>query len=210
VKGEQIEVIVIEDQLMMRKAVELLLRHEVCGSLALLVRSARPARSLHDVVTTSYCSTYTSAARARLSSSKSCWTATQRRRSSSTRATRTGVRGSRRRRLAGAPGFVLKGSPVPRLVEALVSVAAGGTYVDPDLAPLLFESAHPSPLSLLSPREAQVIDLLADGLNGHAIAERLVLSPETIRTHVRNATMKLGAKTRVQAVALVVQARGSA
>jgi DNA-binding NarL/FixJ family response regulator len=52
-----------------------------------------------------------------------------------------------------------------------------------------------------------VLELLADGLNGQMIAERLFLSPETVRTHVRNATSKLGARTRVQAVALVVRGR---
>ena len=57
---------------------------------------------------------------------------------------------------------------------------------------------------MLSPREREILWMLAEGLNGQAIARRLFLSPETVRTHVRNATTKLGAKTRVQAVALVV------
>ena len=60
---------------------------------------------------------------------------------------------------------------------------------------------------MLSARELQILDLLADGLNGQAIAKLLFLSPETVRTHVRNATTKLGARTRVQAVALVVRGR---
>jgi PAS domain S-box-containing protein len=53
---------------------------------------------------------------------------------------------------------------------------------------------------VLSPREREVLGLLARGLTGEQIAERLVLSPETIRTHVRNAREKLGASTRVEAV----------
>ena len=110
---------------------------------------------------------------------------------------------------AGARGFVVKTSPTAHLIEALRTVAAGGSYVDPELAPLLFEREDLSPLTLLSPRERQTLNLLADGLTGQAIAERLFLSPETIRTHVRNATTKLGAKTRVQAVALVVRAQSS-
>ena len=54
----------------------------------------------------------------------------------------------------------------------------------------------------LSGREREVLGYLADGLSGAAIAERLVLSPETVRTHVRNAMEKLGASTRSQAVAI--------
>jgi DNA-binding CsgD family transcriptional regulator len=57
----------------------------------------------------------------------------------------------------------------------------------------------------LSKREREVFGLLADGLSGAEIAERLVLSPETVRTHIRNAMAKLGASTRSQAVALALQ-----
>jgi len=65
--------------------------------------------------------------------------------------------------LAGARGFVLKASPVTRLIEALRTVAAEGTYVDPDLAPLLCAGAQVSLLGLLSPREREIINLLAEG-----------------------------------------------
>lgn len=57
----------------------------------------------------------------------------------------------------------------------------------------------------LSGRETEVLQYLAEGLSGAAIAERLVLSPETVRTHVRNAMQKLGASTRSQAVALALE-----
>jgi DNA-binding NarL/FixJ family response regulator len=77
----------------------------------------------------------------------------------------------------GARGFVLKASPPARLVQALRAVAAGGTYVDPDLAPLLVDDEQLSRLPLLSPREYQVLELLADGLTGQAISEQLFLSP---------------------------------
>lgn len=56
----------------------------------------------------------------------------------------------------------------------------------------------------LSVREREILGLLAEGMSGTAIAERLVLSPETVRTHVRNATRKLGAATRSQAVAMAL------
>jgi DNA-binding CsgD family transcriptional regulator len=56
----------------------------------------------------------------------------------------------------------------------------------------------------LSKREREVLELLADGLSGAEIADRLVLSPETVRTHIRNAMAKLGASTRSQAVAIAL------
>lgn len=59
----------------------------------------------------------------------------------------------------------------------------------------------------LSAREQEVVELLADGLSGAQIAERLVLSPETVRTHIRNAMTKLGASTRTQAVAIALGQR---
>jgi PAS domain S-box-containing protein len=59
----------------------------------------------------------------------------------------------------------------------------------------------------LSPREREVLALLARGLTGEQIAERLVLSPETVRTHIRNAREKLGASTRVEAVTMALLAR---
>jgi DNA-binding CsgD family transcriptional regulator len=58
---------------------------------------------------------------------------------------------------------------------------------------------------VLSAREREILGLLAEGLSGAEIAEKLVLSPETVRTHVRNAMTKLGASTRSQAVALALR-----
>jgi DNA-binding NarL/FixJ family response regulator len=109
---------------------------------------------------------------------------------------------------AGARGFVLKTSPPERLLNALRAVADGGTYVDPALATALAADRDLMRLDTLTAREREVLQLLAEGLNGRRISERLVVSPETVRTHVRNATVKLEAKTRVQAVAMVVRARG--
>jgi DNA-binding CsgD family transcriptional regulator len=57
----------------------------------------------------------------------------------------------------------------------------------------------------LTRREREILGLLAEGMSGAQIAEKLVLSPETVRTHVRNAMAKLGASTRSQAVVLAIQ-----
>ena len=59
----------------------------------------------------------------------------------------------------------------------------------------------------LTRREREILGALAEGMSGAQIAEQLVLSPETVRTHVRNAMSKLGASTRSQAVALALQHR---
>ena len=67
--------------------------------------------------------------------------------------------------------------------------------------------AHGAGQGILSPREHQVVELLASGSTGEEVAERLGISPATVRVHVRNATGKLGANTRTQAVAIAV-ARG--
>lgn len=108
---------------------------------------------------------------------------------------------------AGARGFVLKSASPAMLIQALESVAAGGTFVDPDLAGVLATTPPATAWSTLSGREQEVIQLLATGLNGEQIAERLVLSPETVKTHVRNAMQRLEAKTRAHAVALAIRAR---
>jgi DNA-binding NarL/FixJ family response regulator len=108
---------------------------------------------------------------------------------------------------SGARGFVLKTAPPQQLIEALTQVAAGGTWIDPTLARLITPRAGGDSLAALTPREREILEQLADGLTGEEVAGALVLSPETIRTHIRNAMVKLGARTRVQAVAMVVGAR---
>jgi DNA-binding CsgD family transcriptional regulator len=77
--------------------------------------------------------------------------------------------------------------------------------VDERLRPLLLARFTTERIGVLSPREREVLDLLAKGLNGEEVAERLVLSPETVRTHVRNAMEKLEANTRVHAVAIALR-----
>jgi DNA-binding NarL/FixJ family response regulator len=102
---------------------------------------------------------------------------------------------------AGARGFVQKESALSELVRAIEVVAAGGTYVDPQLAAFLLAPRHAGHLPSLSKREREVLRLLADGKNYERIGELLFISPETVRAHVRKAMDKLDADTRTQAVA---------
>jgi DNA-binding NarL/FixJ family response regulator len=105
----------------------------------------------------------------------------------------------------GARGFALKAGPPEELLGAIRTVAAGESYVDRRLRPLLLGRLTTERIGLLSPREREVLDLLAQGLTGEEVATRLTLSPETVRTHVRNAMDKLEAHTRVHAVAIALR-----
>ncbi|HEU5062161.1 MAG TPA: response regulator transcription factor [Solirubrobacterales bacterium] len=98
---------------------------------------------------------------------------------------------------SGARGLVAKPAGLPVLVEALRKVWRGGRYFDPRFSP---KSGNGNAAKALSSREAEILGLLARGLTGEEIAQRLVLSPETVRTHVRNAMGKLEARTRTEAV----------
>jgi DNA-binding NarL/FixJ family response regulator len=208
VPGEELEVIVVDDHLAMRRGIELLLRDagfRIAGVASTLdeARSVLSRRrfdvALLDVQLGEH-------------SSISLVDELLRKDPNAPIVLYTGYTGSdsslHEAVRAGARGFVLKSSPAQRLTGALRAVAAGGTYVDPELAGQLAEGSELHRLGSLSARELEILELLADGLNGQMIAERLFLSPETVRTHVRNATSKLGAHTRVQAVALVVRGRG--
>ena len=105
---------------------------------------------------------------------------------------------------AGAAGFALKSGDPEELEDAIRTVAAGGDYIDPRLTPLLAKGAN-GKTKTLSPREREIMGLLSKGLSGEEVASQLYLSPETVRTHVRNAMGKLGAATRAHAVALALQ-----
>ena len=105
----------------------------------------------------------------------------------------------------GARGFALKAGPPEELLTAIRAVAAGETYVDQRLRPLLLARLTTDRIGVLSPREREVLDMLAKGMTGEQVAVELSLSPETVRTHVRNAMDKLEAHTRVHAVAIALR-----
>jgi DNA-binding NarL/FixJ family response regulator len=106
---------------------------------------------------------------------------------------------------SGARGYALKEGTQAELRGALRTVAEGGTYVDPRLHPALLSREATEKQPTLSKREREIMDLLAQGLTGEQVAQRLVLSPETIKTHIRNAMNKLEANTRVHAIAIALR-----
>jgi DNA-binding NarL/FixJ family response regulator len=106
---------------------------------------------------------------------------------------------------SGARGYALKEGTPNELTGALETVAGGGTYVDPRLRPALLSRQTTQRMPSLSKREREIMDLLSQGLTGEDVAERLVLSSETVKTHIRNAMSKLEAHTRVHAVAIALR-----
>ena len=116
---------------------------------------------------------------------------------------------------AGTSGFLLKSAPAEDLVRAIRTVAAGDALLAPAVTRrVIAEFAHrpasleapPPELAELTPREHEVLVLLAGGLTNAEIAERLVVSDATIKTHVARVLMKLGLRDRVQAVVLAYEA----
>jgi len=105
---------------------------------------------------------------------------------------------------AGAAGIVLKEAPLVDVLRALESTLAGRTYVDPALAGLALLKPRPGG-TLLTTRERQVLELLAEGLSHEEIGGRLGISGETVRTHLQKASERLGAGTRTQAVATALR-----
>ncbi|HEY5987768.1 MAG TPA: response regulator transcription factor [Streptosporangiaceae bacterium] len=110
---------------------------------------------------------------------------------------------------AGASGFLLKTVRPRQLAAAVRDIAAGDALLAPDITRRLIEqfvhrpppgSAVPPALGELTPREVEVLRLLARGLSNAEIADALVVGETTVRTHVARILAKLGARDRVQAV----------
>jgi DNA-binding NarL/FixJ family response regulator len=107
---------------------------------------------------------------------------------------------------AGAQGFVLKDSDSSALVAAIRQVVAGDPYVDPRLAPdFLRQLARPRSGGVLSAREREILQMLADGHSNREVSEQLVVSVETVKTHVKHILAKLEAEHRTQAVAIGIR-----
>ncbi len=116
---------------------------------------------------------------------------------------------------AGASGFLLKNAPPEQLVEAVRAVAAGDGLLAPEVTRRVIEEfARRSPppaapgadaLDELTERELEVLRLMARGLSNGEIADRLVITPGTAKTHVGRILMKLGLGNRVQAVVLAYE-----
>jgi DNA-binding NarL/FixJ family response regulator len=109
---------------------------------------------------------------------------------------------------AGASGFLLKRTPAEELIRAVHTVAAGESLLSPSVTRRVIDrmARQPGPppgasnLELLTPREHEVLTLLASGLSNAEIAAELIIEESTVKTHVKRILMKLGLRDRVQAV----------
>ncbi|MBO1333070.1 response regulator transcription factor [Streptomyces sp. VRA16 Mangrove soil] len=110
---------------------------------------------------------------------------------------------------AGASGFLLKDAPPADLIAAVRVVAAGEALLAPTVTKRLIEDftktmpvrKERSPrLKTLTPRELEVLELIARGLSNQEIAEKLVLAEQTVKTHIGRVLAKLGLRDRAQAV----------
>ena len=114
---------------------------------------------------------------------------------------------------AGASGFLVKSTEPAELIHAVHAVAAGDALLSPGVTKRLVaefaarakEPRRAEELTALTEREREVMALVAEGLSNEEIAERLVVSPATAKTHVSRAMVKLGARDRAQLVVLAYE-----
>jgi DNA-binding NarL/FixJ family response regulator len=121
---------------------------------------------------------------------------------------------------AGASGFLLKSAEPDRLAQAVELVSAGEALLAPEVTERLIAEhvsraalaergsvarAHLGTLGRLTPREREVLALIARGLSNDDISERLVLSPATVKTHINRTLAKLGLSSRAQLVVVAYE-----
>jgi DNA-binding NarL/FixJ family response regulator len=115
---------------------------------------------------------------------------------------------------AGASGFLLKDAAPAEIVHAIRSVVAGEAWLDPAVARRLIDefAARPEPhtptpaeMAQLTPREREVLSLMARGLSNADVAVELFISEATVKTHLARVMMKLGVREKAQAVAAAYQ-----
>jgi NarL family two-component system response regulator LiaR len=110
---------------------------------------------------------------------------------------------------AGAIGYLLKDISADDLAQAIRAAHIGRATLSPEAAQVLVDAASqpPAPGHDLTDRERTVLGLMIEGLNNTQIAQRLVVSPSTIKSHVSNILSKLGATSRTEAVALAIRSK---
>ena len=107
---------------------------------------------------------------------------------------------------AGASGYMLKDAPPEQIRQAVLAAASGQTALAPKIAALLMNRiANPAPA--LTPREIQLLELLATGLSNRAIAKKTFISEATVKTHLVHIYGKLGVDNRTAAISAATQRR---
>jgi NarL family two-component system response regulator LiaR len=108
---------------------------------------------------------------------------------------------------SGASGYLVKNAPIDTLADAIRAVHAGRSTFAPEVTQALIktQTGGPKPGHDISQREREVLALVVEGLTNNEIADRLSISPATVRHHVSACISKLGAANRAQAAALAVE-----
>ncbi len=104
---------------------------------------------------------------------------------------------------SGAKGYILKEAPHDTLLRAIERLAVGESYIDPALMPAFLSGKDQT--DMLTPREREILQLLADGMSNADVASKLFISQETVKSHVRHILAKLEADTRTHAVAIALR-----
>ena len=104
---------------------------------------------------------------------------------------------------SGAKGYILKEAPHETLVRAIEKVAGGESFIDPALMPAFLTGKDRE--EMLTAREREILQLLADGMSNSDVAAKLFISQETVKSHVRHILAKLEADTRTHAVAIALR-----
>jgi DNA-binding NarL/FixJ family response regulator len=106
---------------------------------------------------------------------------------------------------SGADGYILKKTPPAKILEAILNVYEGGAALTPMVARLVLSSFNPGPRSPnqseLTPREKEILGLITEGMSTERIAEKLFISQQTVRNHIKNIYEKLQVHSKAQAVA---------
>jgi DNA-binding NarL/FixJ family response regulator len=104
---------------------------------------------------------------------------------------------------SGAKGYILKEAPHDTLLRAIERLAVGESYIDPALMPAFLSGKDQT--DMLTAREREILQLLADGMSNADAASKLFISQETVKSHVRHILAKLEADTRTHAVAIALR-----
>ncbi|HEY1654092.1 MAG TPA: response regulator transcription factor [Candidatus Tumulicola sp.] len=110
---------------------------------------------------------------------------------------------------AGADAYCLKSSPAERIVDAVAIAAEGGAFFDPQIANVVLSRFSSVPKertdSPLTPRETEILRLIADGLGNAEVAARLFIGLGTVKGHIRDILTKLAASDRTQAAVVALR-----
>tara|TARA_R110000868_G_scaffold216416_7_gene466583 strand:- start:632 stop:1258 length:627 start_codon:yes stop_codon:yes gene_type:complete len=105
---------------------------------------------------------------------------------------------------SGASGYILKNATKKEILEALQTVMKGGIYLSHEVSKQLKQKTN-IPFAILTRREKEILELIAEGLTNAEIAERLFLGTSTVDTHRKNLLLKIGAKNSASMVKLAIE-----